>query len=93
MDPIKPRRKPLFEMLSRDTLARIAYHLVVDDNGIGRHPSVLIPLLLTNKIVYDAIAFDNNPQLYNNLYRATFDYAALIRRYEMDGKSFSRCSR
>ena len=75
----KPRST--LERLPRDVLALIAFHLVVDDSGIGRHPSALMPLYLTCRVMYDAICFDNNPKLYYNLFRATFDYTALTRRY------------
>jgi hypothetical protein len=37
-------------------------------------------LLYTCKAVYDKLKFDNNPILYNRLFRATFDLGALIRR-------------
>ena len=80
---IEPRissRSPL-ECLPRDNLALIAFHLSVDASGIGRHPAPLIPLFLTSRAIYNAISFDNNPQLYNSLFRATFDHTALSRRY------------
>jgi len=78
----KRRQKSGLETLCREALAHIAYDLVVDDDGIGRHPSALLPLLLTSRSIYEAISFDNNPQLYNRLFRATFDHAALSRRYD-----------
>jgi len=70
------------EALPREALALVAYHLVVDDQGIGRHPSCLLSLLLTARTIHQAISFENNPQLYNSLFRATFDHAALTRRYQ-----------
>ncbi|WVR03928.1 hypothetical protein IAU60_000927 [Kwoniella sp. DSM 27419] len=67
--------------LPRDLLASIAYHVLVDDRGQAGHPAELLPLFLTSKAIYEAISFDNNPQLYHRLFRATFDHAALTRRY------------
>jgi hypothetical protein len=65
----------------RNVLGEIAYHLVVDDQGVGQHPSALLPLMLTCRTIHDAISFDDHPALYNRLFRATFDHAALTRRY------------
>ena len=70
------------DAMPNHVLAIVAYHLVVDDRGLGGHPSAIIPLLLSNRKIYDKISFAANPQLYNNLFRATFDYAALNRRYK-----------
>jgi hypothetical protein len=67
--------------LPREILTQIAFHLVVDDDGLGQHPSPLIPFLLSCRAVHEAISFGNNPQLYNRLFRATFDHKALERRY------------
>ena len=78
---LKVHKRSRFENLPRDIHALVAFHLVVDDNGLGRHPALLIPLFLTSRVVYDSISFDNNPQLYNKLFRATFDTSALDRRY------------
>jgi hypothetical protein len=55
----------------------------------NRHPSALIPFFLTSRTIYDSISFDNNPQLYNNLFRVTFDSSALDRRYEWMVKHLS----
>ncbi|ORY29530.1 hypothetical protein BCR39DRAFT_170415 [Naematelia encephala] len=76
------RPRSNLDLLPPAALTQIAYHLVVDNTGNGGHPSALIPLLLTCRATYNAISFDNNPKLYNSLFRATFDYAALDRRYE-----------
>ncbi|WWC68735.1 uncharacterized protein I206_102669 [Kwoniella pini CBS 10737] len=77
------------ECLPRELLALVAYHLLTergeekDDEEIyGIHPSNLLPLLFTSKSIYEAICFDNNPQLYNTLFRVTFDIKALDRRYQ-----------
>jgi len=75
-------RWPVLDTLPGDVLSLIAYHLVVDDQGVGRSPSALLPLWLTSRSVCDAISFEDNPKLYNNLFRATFDHAALTRRYD-----------
>jgi len=76
------RTRSRLETLPRALLAHIAYLVVVDNQGVGRHPSQLIPLQLTCRTIYNCISFDNNAQLYNNLFRATFDSSALDRRYE-----------
>ena len=77
------------ESLPRHLLGIIAYHVVVDSHGVGRSPSVLLPLFLTSKSMYNALAFDRHPELYNNLFRATFDHAALTRRYKFMVKHLS----
>ncbi|OCF32386.1 hypothetical protein I316_06056 [Kwoniella heveanensis BCC8398] len=71
-----------FASLPRELLAHIAYNVVVDERGNVGSPSALLPLYLTSKIIYDAVCFDNNPQLYHSLFCATFDTAALNRRYQ-----------
>ncbi|WVF67099.1 hypothetical protein IAT40_001844 [Kwoniella sp. CBS 6097] len=68
--------------LPRELLAHIAYNVVVDEDGNVGHPSALLSLYLTSKNIYDAVCFDNNPQLYHSLFCATFDTAALNRRYQ-----------
>ena len=78
----KRRTRSRLETLPRALLAHIAYLVVVDNQGVGRHPSQLIPLQLTCRTIHSCISFDNNAQLYNNLFRATFDSSALDRRYE-----------
>lgn len=69
------------DALPRNLLGKVAYHLVVDDDGIGRDPSALLPLLMTSKSIHSALMFDEYPQLYYDLYCATFDHAALTRRF------------
>ncbi|KAK8861448.1 hypothetical protein IAR55_002267 [Kwoniella newhampshirensis] len=78
--PTKFSKKTLKD-LPRELLALVAFHLVVDDEGLSSHPSAILPLLYASKSINEAISFDNNPQLYHKLFRATFDYAALDRRY------------
>ncbi|WWC60195.1 uncharacterized protein I303_102760 [Kwoniella dejecticola CBS 10117] len=85
------------ECLPRELLALIAFHLVTEgrqeeenDEIYGKHPSNLLPLLFTSKSIYEAICFDNNPQLYNSLFRATFDTKALDRRYHWMKKHLHR---
>lgn len=69
------------ESLPRDIISQIALNLVIDNNRIGRSPSSLIPLFLTSKHIYSQISFESNPELYNRLFRVTFDFKALERRY------------
>lgn len=69
------------DALPRNLLGQVAYYLVVDENGIGRDPSALLPLLKTCKSIHSALMFDEYPQLYYDLYCATFDHAALTRRF------------
>jgi len=69
------------DILPRNLLGQVAYYLVVDENGIGRDPSALLPLLYTSKTIHSALMFDEYPQLYYDLYCATFDHAALTRRF------------
>ncbi|WWD16640.1 hypothetical protein CI109_101070 [Kwoniella shandongensis] len=76
-----PKGKKTLESLPRELLALVAFHLVVDDQGYGSHPCSLLPFLHTSRTIHEAISFDNNPQLYHRLFQATFDYAALDRRY------------
>jgi hypothetical protein len=73
------------DTLPRNLLAQIAVDLVIEPDGNSNprhHPSRLIPFFLTSRTIYDAVSFDNNPQLYNTLFRKTFDTAALERRYK-----------
>ncbi|WVQ94536.1 hypothetical protein IAU59_001615 [Kwoniella sp. CBS 9459] len=77
----KPGSSARLASLPRELLAHIAYDVVVDESGDVGHPSALLPLFLTSKSIYDAVCFDNNPQLYHSLFCATFDTAALNRRY------------
>lgn len=76
-------------LLPRNLLGLVAYHLVVDDHGIGRDPSTLLPLLLTSRSIYSALQFDEYPQLYYDLYCATFDHAALQRRFNWMAKTMA----
>lgn len=76
-------------LLPRNLLGLVAYHLVVDDRGVGRDPSALLPLLLTSHSIYSALTFDEYPQLYYDLYCATFDHAALQRRFDWMAKTMS----
>ena len=71
-----------FESLPKHLLSLIAYHLVTDDHNTRHSPSYLIPLYLTSRKIYDRLSPDANPQLYNSLFRFTFDNAALLRRYQ-----------
>lgn len=96
-NPLKRKTRPLssLESLPRSLLAHIALHLVIQEPAEPiwpnrRHPSALIPFFLTSRTIYDAISFDNNPQLYNNLFRASFDHSALDRRYEWMVKNLSQ---
>ena len=82
------RKRSRLEKLPRNLIAHIAFLLVIDDqtDSPGRpkprkHPNALFPLFLSCRTIYDAISFDNNPQLYNTLFRHTFDTSALDRRY------------
>ncbi|WVW80035.1 hypothetical protein I302_102008 [Kwoniella bestiolae CBS 10118] len=85
--------KKTLEALPRELLALVGYYLVIENEhhqpveesstrGYDKHPSKLSPLLFVSKTIYESICFDNNPQLYNRLFRATFDVEALDRRYQ-----------
>lgn len=96
--PAKRKAKSLskLEALPRSLLSHIAFQLVIQESSpdpkwTGRkHPSSLLPFFLSSRTVYDAISFDNNPQLYNHLFRATFDTSALTRRYDWMVKNLSQ---
>lgn len=75
--PSMPQAKSL-DALPPELLSRTALHLVAASPR--RHPSALLPLFLTCRAVYHAISLPNNPQLYKDLYFATFDYSAVLRR-------------
>lgn len=77
------------DSLPRNLLGQVAYHLVVDTDGHGRDPSALLPLFLTCRSIRDALAFDDFPQLYHDLFCATFDYAALQRRFDWMAKTMA----
>ncbi|WWC87780.1 uncharacterized protein L201_002672 [Kwoniella dendrophila CBS 6074] len=94
-------KKKSLECLPRELLALIGYHIMVDDSHTdedgstiigGKHPSNLLPLLFTSKTIYESICFDNNPQLYNSLFRLTFDVKALDRRYQWMKKNLNKTS-
>ncbi|ORX36504.1 hypothetical protein BD324DRAFT_580977 [Kockovaella imperatae] len=74
--------KSRLDGLPDNVLSIIAYHIVVNDHGVGSSPSHLLPFLYTSRSIYSKLSFRANPQLYNNLFRATFDHAALMRRYK-----------
>jgi hypothetical protein len=63
-----------------DILGRIAYHVVVESDEHAGRPSLLLPLIYASRVLNDALTFENNPVLYNRLFRATFDLGALVRR-------------
>ncbi|WWC97065.1 hypothetical protein V866_003942 [Kwoniella sp. B9012] len=94
--------KKTLESLPRELLALVGFYLVIDDeHGSGKqdevkrydkHPSKLLPLLFVSKTIYEQICFDNNPQLYNRLFRATFDVQALDRRYQWMKKNLTKPS-
>ncbi|KAL7419728.1 hypothetical protein Q5752_005644 [Cryptotrichosporon argae] len=81
LSPSTPRPRPASRLASlpAPVLSRIAAAVVL--SSPRKHPSALVPLLRTCRAVHNALAFDANPALYNLLFRATFDYAALTRRY------------
>jgi hypothetical protein len=69
-----------FILRGMSSVAMVAVDLVIEPDGNSNprhHPSRLIPFFLTSRTIYDAVSFDNNPQLYNTLFRKTFDTAAL----------------
>jgi hypothetical protein len=68
-----------FEQLPVEVLSNIAFHLIMSDER--RRPRTLLPVLLTSRPLCKALRFDENYELYNRLFRATFDWQALERRY------------
>ena len=78
------------ESLPKPLLTLIAYHLVTDDSHPRHSPSCLIPLYLTSRKIYNQLSPNANPQLYNSLFRFTFDNAALLRRYQWMIKHLSK---
>jgi hypothetical protein len=70
---------PNLASLPRSLLSRIAYHLVASSPIL--HPSNLTPLLTTSRAIHSVLSFRRNPRLYHDLYAATFDTDAIIRRY------------
>ncbi|GMK59067.1 hypothetical protein CspeluHIS016_0700820 [Cutaneotrichosporon spelunceum] len=72
--------RPALKDLPKEILAAIAIELVVDDEGNGQQPSAMTSLLYTCRDIYAKLEFDNNPVLYNRLFRVTFDLGALVRR-------------
>lgn len=81
--PSNPKVLHRLDTLPRELLSNIGYYVVVATTETrGRpHPSAILPLLLTSRTIHDALALEFNPKLYNRLFRATFDHAALTRRY------------
>jgi hypothetical protein len=49
----------------------------------------MLPLLKTCKTIHSALMFDEYPQLYYDLYCATFDHAALTRRFNWMAKTMA----
>ncbi|WVQ64805.1 uncharacterized protein L199_002974 [Kwoniella botswanensis] len=94
--------KKTLERLPRELLALVGFYLVIEDEDgtekqdevkkYDKHPSKLLPLLFVSKTIYEQICFDNNPQLYNRLFRATFDVQALDRRYQWMKKNLTKPS-
>lgn len=80
---------PGLDDLPRNLLGLVAYHLVVDDHGVGGDPSMLASFLLTSRSIHSALMFDEYPQLYYDLYCATFDHAALQRRFDWMAKTMA----
>lgn len=80
--PASPGSSPGLLSLPRSALSLIAYYLVLppSSTSIG-HPSSLLPLLSTCSHLNSLLRLPANPQLYHDLYSATFDTAALDRRY------------
>jgi hypothetical protein len=78
--PTPPLNLSRLESLPRTLLSQIAFHLTTSSPSY--RPASLIPLLLTSHTLNNNLTFNENPQLYNTLFRATFDSAALTRRYE-----------
>ncbi|TYJ57024.1 hypothetical protein B9479_002303 [Cryptococcus floricola] len=62
-------------------VSQVAFYVLVDDAGNAGHPAGLLPLLFSCKRVYQALYIKHNVSLYDELYKATFDYQALLRRY------------
>ncbi|WVQ72764.1 hypothetical protein IAR50_002324 [Cryptococcus sp. DSM 104548] len=62
-------------------ISQVAFYVLVDDSGDAAHPSGLLPLLFSCKRIYEALFIQHNVSLYGELYKATFDYQALLRRY------------
>ncbi|ODO06362.1 hypothetical protein L198_01594 [Cryptococcus wingfieldii CBS 7118] len=71
---------PHLASLPRHIQSRIAYHTVLD--APNAHPAALLPLLLACRTLNHNLTFAHNPQLYHELYLATFDSTAVTRRYQ-----------
>lgn len=50
---------------------------------------MLLPLLSVSRSIHAALTFDEYPQLYYDLYCATFDHAALQRRFDWMAKTMA----
>lgn len=68
------------EALPLTVLSRIVQHAVLR-SPTAYDPAALVPLLCASKTLHGKLTLDGNPELYRDLYRATFDTAALARRY------------
>ncbi|KAF6748348.1 hypothetical protein DFP72DRAFT_916481 [Ephemerocybe angulata] len=64
--------------LPREILESIAYELVAQ-SPLGA-PAPLIPLLLTNKAIYQALSMESGTPLYSHICRLKFDVGAVTRR-------------
>lgn len=78
---------PSLPNLPEPILSLIAYQLV-----LSSRPSALLPLLLSCRAANSALSFSTNPKLYHDLYLATFDSAAIYRRYAWISDALSRQS-
>jgi hypothetical protein len=70
----------VFESLAPEILGCVAFHLLLADSFLGPLND-LVPLLLSSRVIFDAISFENNAPLYADLFLCKFDYAALKRRF------------
>jgi hypothetical protein len=68
----------VLEIVPQNILCHIAY-LSAASSLLGS-PHSILQLLLTSRTIYHCLAPPSCPQLYANLFRITFDTAAVIRR-------------
>lgn len=68
------------EALPLPILSRIIINLVIQSDSTY-HPSSLLPVLCVSRTLHSKLTLDGNPQLYHDLFNATFDTLALARRY------------